>query len=296
MPRYRDLPSQTPMSPVPESYAASALGLSKLAVATTRCELDIAYGPKDAHRLDIFLPQEEGSGRPVYIDIHGGYWMNGYKEWMGFGAIPVVAAGAIFVSIEYRLSDVAKYPAQIEDCFAALAWVHANISRYGGDPARLFVGGHSAGGHLAALLALRRDLYPDHGLPRDVVKACFPYCGVYDLRPAPPYGAPADKVPVDALLADVHQAGQASPICWTDGNEVPFFVSWGEKDSSTMLLQSLPFVLALRDAPGRVETHVFPGFDHFYTALDHVRPGNFHNRTLLAWMFGDPGSTPLPPR
>lgn len=295
MPRYRDLIPQPAMAATPEAYAAAALGLSRLAVATTRCELDVAYGPLSAHRLDIFLPDEDGVGRPVYIGIHGGSWSHGYKEWLGLGAPPITAAGAIYVSIEYRLSGVARYPAQLEDCLAATAWIHANIARYGGDPARLFIGGHSAGAHLAAMVTLRRDRHAGHGLPDGAIRACFPCSGIMDLRRGTVYSIDPDTGPGDALLATDADADAASPICCVAGNVTPFFVSWSERDSPLMRLQGAPFTLALKAAPGRVESRMFPGLDHFYMHLDQVRPDNYLNRVILAWMFGDPATTPLPP-
>ena len=294
VPAYRPLAPQAPMPPVPEAYAATALALSQFAVATTRCDLDIAYGPLPEHRLDIFLPGEDGTERPVYISIHGGNWSHGYKEWLGFGAIPVVAAGAIYISLEYRLTGVAKHPAQLEDCLTAVAWIRDNIARYGGDPDRLFIGGHSAGAHLAAMVTLRRDLYPRFGLPEKTISACFPYCGIMDLRHGDIYTINPAVGPGDNLLASQADAEDASPICWTEGNTTPFFVSWGERDSPIMLLQGAPFTLALKAAPGRVESKVLAGFDHFYAHLDQLRPESYFNRVLLAWMFGDPETTPLP--
>ncbi len=282
------------MPPVPEAYAATALALSKAAVASTRCVLDVAYGPLAEHRLDIFMPDEEVSGRPVYINIHGGNWTHGYKEWLGFGAPPIVAAGAIYISIEYRLIAVAQHPAQLEDCLTAVAWIRENIAAYGGDPAQLFIGGHSAGGHLSAMVALRRDLYPRFGLPERTIRACFPFCGMMDLRHGGMYTVDPDTGLGDALLVSIDEAEDASPICWGASNVTPFFVSWGERDSQMMLLQGAPFVLALKAGTGRVECKVFAGFDHFYTHLDQVRPDNYQNRVIIAWMFGDPETTPLP--
>lgn len=294
MPRYRPRDPQAPMPASPECYAAVAIALSEAAVAATRCELDIAYGDHPAHRLDIFMPDEAAAPCPVYIGIHGGNWSHGYKEWLGFGATPIVAAGAIFISIEYRLSGVDKYPAQLDDCLAAVAWVHRNIACYGGDPERLFIGGHSAGAHLAAMVTLRRDLHAGHGLPSEVIRACFPYAGILDLRHGPIYATDAHSGPGDTLLASQADAAEASPICWVEGNTTPFFVSWGERDSPIMLLQGAPFTLALKSAPGRVESRVFTGFDHFHMHLDQLRPDNYLNRVVLAWMFGDPGTTPMP--
>ena len=89
---------------------------------------------------------------------------------------------AIFVSANYRLAPEAKHPEPFDDCVDALAWLYRNIADYGGSRDRLFVGGHSAGGHLAALVGLKREAWAARGLPRDVVKACFPLSGPVNLR------------------------------------------------------------------------------------------------------------------
>jgi acetyl esterase/lipase len=230
----------------------------------------------------------------VLIGIHGGNWSHGYKEWLGFGAGPIVEAGAIFVSIEYRLSGVAKWPAQLDDCLAALAWIYKNIAQYGGDPNRIFISGHSAGGHLAAMVTLSKQRFQDFELPQDVIKACFPYSGVYDLRHGGLYTADAKTGPGDSLIDSQNDAEAASPVCCISGNTTPFFVTWGERDNPVMMAQGPPFVLALKTAPGRAEGRVFAGFDHFHVHLDQLNPRNYLNRVVLAWMFGDPETTPLP--
>lgn len=286
------------MPPAPECYSTVAKALSDAAVAKLPCEIDIRYGQHPAQRLDVFYPDASGASIepcPVLIGIHGGNWSHGYKEWSGFGAGPIVQAGAIFISLEYRLSGVAKWLAQLDDCLAAVSWIHKNIAKYGGDPGRIFIGGHSAGGHLAAMVTLSQTRFPEFQLPPDVIKACFPYAGTYDVRHGGLFTTDPNVGPGDALLESQVDAESASPMCLTAGNTTPFFVSWGERDSPVMLAHGPPFVLALRNAPGRVEHRMAAGLDHFHMHLDQVNPKNHLNRVALAWMFGDPKTTPVPP-
>lgn len=105
--------------------------------------------------LRIYWPKAEGT-LPVYLNIHGGGW------WMGDGFVMESAttrlandAGVIIVSVDYRLAPEHSYPAALDDCYAALEWLHANAKELGGDPERIGIGGGSAGGNLAAALALR---------------------------------------------------------------------------------------------------------------------------------------------
>jgi acetyl esterase/lipase len=198
-----------------------------------------------------------------------------------------VSLPAVYVSVSYRLSPAHRHPAQLEDCLAALAWVHRNITQHGGSPDRLFIGGHSAGGHLAALVALRRDLYGPHGLPGDVIKACFPVSGAFgfDNEPCAKLGAPLFAKPEDRL--------DASPLAHVAGNRTPFFVAWAENDGNCAVASNPEFVAALRAQPGRVESHVFPLLDHFSINIAMMLPDNLWVRTLRAWMAGDAGTAPV---
>ena len=112
--------------------------------------------------------------------MHGGGWTNGYKEWMAFMAPAFTAAGVSFATIGYRLAPAHVFPAGMDDVIAAVASLHQNAAEFGCDPSRIFLGGHSAGGHYAALLAVRRDWQAKAGLPRDVIRGCLPISGVYD--------------------------------------------------------------------------------------------------------------------
>ena len=100
--------------------------------------------------LDLYLSTKAKIRQPVIVWIHGGGWSKGSKN--GCPAIPLSAEGYNVVSINYRLTDEASFPAQIDDCKGAIRWVRANANKYGFDPDRIGVWGSSAGGHLVALL------------------------------------------------------------------------------------------------------------------------------------------------
>ena len=140
-----DYPPQEPLSPLGANYQARVLALD-----TGLDGLEARYGDDPYQSLAIFRP-EHASGE-VLVFFHGGGWTNGYKEWMVFMAPAFLAQGITFVSAGYRLAPQHRFPTALGDCADALAWVHQHIDEHGGDPARLFVGGHSAGGHYAALL------------------------------------------------------------------------------------------------------------------------------------------------
>jgi arylformamidase len=290
------LPQQPPINLRADAYAETALRLSRLAMMTTRCVLDIPYGTDYWQQLDIYLPEGEGlAGLPVFVNIHGGGWSHGYKEWMGLNAPVIVAFPAVYVSLSYRLAPTSRYPDPLEDCLAGLAWVHANIRRYGGDPNRIFVGGHSAGAHLAALLTLRTDLHQRYGLPRGVVKACFPYSGVYDLTMQNAEGARV-RVPSTLPLVPADrpdQVQEASPLTYTANNRTPFLVTWAENDNAHCKAQGPIFLQAVKASGARAEGWMFPLFDHFWIHVDQQRPQNPWTRTLKAWMTDGPEFGPV---
>jgi acetyl esterase/lipase len=142
---------------------------------------DVAYVPASApdfdtknHRLDIYQPKKSPTPRPVVLFIHGGSWNSGSKDNVLYRAIGrrLAKQGFVGVVISYRLSPQALVPQQADDCARALAWTVAHIKEYGGDPARIVLMGHSAGGGLAALLATGSDtLLAKHGLPPSAAHA-----------------------------------------------------------------------------------------------------------------------------
>ncbi|MGH7004811.1 MAG: alpha/beta hydrolase [Alphaproteobacteria bacterium] len=167
-----------------------------------------------------------------------------------------------------------RLPLPLEDCLAALAWCHANIARFGGDPARISVGGHSAGGHLYALLTLRRDLLRRAGLPADIIKACFPISSQLNLVFDNPEPGSGEERIYEMFLARREDAVAASPLHQVAGNATPFVLAWGKRDFPRIVRANEVMSAALKQQPGPVEQHLFPGYGHFDMALDLARPEN----------------------
>lgn len=270
---FDDMPDLGPlMLPGAKEYAETALAWSRRAVAETEHKLDIAYGDDFFHKLDVFLPTD-GAARdlPVLLFMHGGAWRNGFKEWMGFMAPPLVSLPAIFVTANYRLVPRVKYPAPLDDCIAALAWVHRNIARHGGDPARMFVGGHSAGGHIAALMALRPDLIAAHGLPADCIKGCFALSASLSLDLSQIEKGSRREAVVKAVLADGDDGRDGTVFSHVEGNRVPFFLAHGSNDLPDLMEQNRRLRALLEKQPCATEHLVLEGMDHFTAHLDCAR-------------------------
>ena len=130
---------------------------------------DIAYGTHRSQRLDIYVPPGTGPF-PVMVYIHGGGWQIGDKRGVQKKPAYFSGQGWVFVSINYRLLPEGRHPANVSDVAAAIVWVHDHIRRYGGDPDALFIMGHSAGAHLAGLVATDERYLKQAGKSLSVIR------------------------------------------------------------------------------------------------------------------------------
>ena len=123
--------------------------------ATVSLKRDVSYlaDCNSQHQLDVYTPVKGEKPFPVLVHIHGGGWKMGDKEQMRNTGIFYASHGILFITPNYRLSPEVTHPAHVQDCAAALSWVFDHVATLGGDPERIFLSGHSAGAHLAALLA-----------------------------------------------------------------------------------------------------------------------------------------------
>ena len=143
--------------------------------------VEAPYGDAPRERLDVF--PATASGSPVLVYLHGGYWRALDKRDQSFVAPPFVDAGAMVVLPDYSLCPAVSIEHIVLQTVRALAWVYRNASTCGGDPRRIVVAGHSAGGHLATMLLACdwRAVAPD--LPADLVKSVLSISGLYELEP-----------------------------------------------------------------------------------------------------------------
>ena len=148
---------------------------------TTPGSIDVAFGPSAGEKIDIFPADETGS--PIYVFIHGGYWYSLDKSDFSFVAEGVKPHGCMTVVTNYGLAPAHDMDEIVRQNRAALAWIWRHASEYGGDPNRIYVAGHSAGGHLAAML-LATD-WPSFAseLPPNLVKGACSISGIFDLEP-----------------------------------------------------------------------------------------------------------------
>jgi acetyl esterase len=258
---------------------------------------DLDYGGDGlaAHRLDVLTPlattpaDHRGAARagellPVYVYFHGGGWTSGDKAAVTKYCANQVLGGMVVVNVNYRRAPRFHMVHVLEDANAALAWVDANISAYGGDPQRLVLGGDSAGGHIAALLtalSLRPELAAHYSLqpaiPAGHLKGLVQHCSAVDFSVFFESGfvlslnfvrmlLPSEGLPRRRSLR-LRQAREAaerlkaaagfvSPIEWLDNRHPPVFVTTSERDF--FYRANVNFIERLRNHDVSVETLIYP--------------------------------------
>jgi acetyl esterase/lipase len=287
---FEDLPPLPPLlQPGATEYAERIAALSRAAMASCDVRLDLPYGPDYWQKVDIYLPKTaaRGAALPVLCFIHGGAWVNGCKEWLGFMAPSLIEAPMIFVSISHRLAPATRMPDIVDDCLDATAWVYKNIGTCGGDPDRISIGGHSAGAQLASLVALRRDLLEQRGLPRDAIKACLPISGSYDFRFTDPVPGTMEHRILHQIMRDPKDAWEFSPLRYIEGNDTPFYVAWGEHDFPRVARQGASFIPLLAAQSAIVGHAVYSGYDHFTVHENCAEPGSAWAQVARRWARGD---------
>jgi arylformamidase len=219
--------------------------------------LDLAYGPSAAETLDVFLPANAAGAQqpPIHVFIHGGYWQSRDKSDFSFVADGLVAAGAIVVVVNYALAPTVGMDEIVRQNRAAVAWTWRHAGDFGGDAERLYLSGHSAGGHLTAML-LATD-WPDFdGLPGDTIKGGLAISGLYDLE--------AIRLCYlnEVLGLDAATAARLSPLGMAPGS-AGCVVAVGGGETDEFLRQSSGFAERWRQAGATLEELVPPGHNHF---------------------------------
>jgi len=210
---------------IPDAALFNQRGVQRSAQARERlsAHLDLSYGVSARQKIDIFPAAQPGA--PVLSFIHGGYWRSRDKSEFSFVAEPFVAAGITVALPEYDLAPSVTVSTIVDQMHAAHIWLYRNVARFGGDPSRLFVAGHSAGGHLAAMMAAARWTEHDATLPADLVKGAYGISGIYDLAPMLHFSFNAD------IRLDTRDVQALSPINLTPAWPVPFHTATGASES-----------------------------------------------------------------
>jgi acetyl esterase/lipase len=261
------------------SVAAAQMPRPKLPDGTTvHTNLEYVLGGHARQRVDLYLPAKADTPLPVIVWIHGGAWLAGSKDGGG-SALPFVGKGYAVASINYRLSQHAVFPAQIEDCKAAIRWLRANAKTYNLNPERIGVWGASAGGHLVALLGTAGGAEELEGKDGNAdqssrVQAVVDFFGPTDflqmdahavpgagLKHDPP-SSPESRLIGGAIQENVEKAERANPIKYVTRDAPPFLIVHGEQDPLVPCHQSELLYEALKRAPSDVTFYKIAGAGH----------------------------------
>jgi len=222
--------------------------------------------PARQQSLDLFLPSATGAGKPPLVGfVHGRSWRES-DDVHGTGnavAQALVPRGVAVALIRYSLAPAHRFPAQPQDIARAIAYLHRSAEQYGYDAKRLFLMGHSAGAHLASLVALDGRYLREAGVPGHAVAGVVAVSGIYDLGAAGPITRRARELLVPVFGSDARVHLEASPLTHARGAP-PFLILSAENDLDGFQIDARRFAARLRATGNReVQEIVAQGLDHF---------------------------------
>jgi acetyl esterase/lipase len=224
----------------------------------------LAFGADPRQKLDIYVPQGLKGPAPVLLFFYGGGWQGGNRsDYLAFGQA-FASAGIVTVVADYRLYPQVKFPAFVEDAAGALAWLHGHAAGYGGDPARIFVSGHSAGAYNAVMLASEPKFLEARGGRLDWIRGVIGISGPYDFLPmsSPEY--------VDMFHGTNNT--DSMPTYHVDGRRPPMLLMTGTADTTVDQGNTDRMAAKLEAFGSEVTVIRYPGTGHIGTILSLV-PG-----------------------
>ncbi|HEY0107829.1 MAG TPA: alpha/beta hydrolase [Rhizomicrobium sp.] len=255
-------------------------GLLRLAVALIngavprggyRLLADQPYGPEPRQRMDIFVPHGLAGPAPVLLFFYGGSWQSGSKSFYRAFGQAFAAQGIVTAVADYRLYPEIRYPAFLEDGALAVRSLRARASALGGDPARLFVSGHSAGAYIAAMLGVNASYLKAVGLSPDALRGVIGLAGPYDFLPL-----------ADPVLIDIFGGGRVmatQPIKHVTGGAPAMLLAHGTADKTVGAGNSRRMAKRLAEAGNRVDLIEYKGIGHLGIVLSLAR--GLRRRTTL---------------
>jgi arylformamidase len=244
---------------------------SALARETLDCRLDIPFGPTPAETMDIFPSPTPNS--PVLMFIHGGYWRSLSSKEFSFVAAGMVPRGFTVAVMNYALCPQVSIAEITRQSRAAVACLAQTARQYGGDPAQIFVAGHSAGGQQVGML-LSGGRSPQAEAAASLIKGGIAISGIFDVRPLQhSWLQPALQL-TDAL------ATEQSPLLHIPSHAAPLLVSVGGDESSAFLGQSDNYLAAWRNAGLDAEYFAQPGINHYEAVYGFADPAGPLSRAV----------------
>lgn len=235
--------------------------------------------------LDVYTPKGKGKGRAVVVFIHGGNWNTGNKNLYTFFGKNLARKGTIAVIINYRLSPGADYAEMSMDCARAFKWVYENIELYGGDKDNITVSGHSAGGHLAALIANDQEFFDSLHM-KNPIKKCLLIdafgLNMYTYFPKNHYKTDASYKKTFTNSPKIWM--KASPVYYVNTATVPHLIFLGGKTFPAINQQEREYQSALEKAGVKSELYLVPKKKHVGMILQFYWKRNKNFKPILEFM------------
>jgi acetyl esterase/lipase len=222
---------------------------------------NIPYGPSPRQMMDIYRPAQVGAPAPVVVWFYGGGWQSGERRDYRFVAANLARAGMVVAVPDYRLYPEVQFPSFIEDGAQAVAQMRRMARTCGGNPANIFVIGHSAGAYIAAMLAIAPAYLAAAGMTRGDLSGAVGIAGPYDFLPL----TGADIKLVFGPAND--DLRRTQPIFHVDGRNAPLLLLHGERDTTCYPRNALALAARVRVAQGRARVQTWPGVGHIGAVL-----------------------------
>ena len=233
-----------------------------------RGNYDVAYGPNPGQKLDIFPASEPGA--PVHMFIHGGYWRSLDKANFSFVAMGLASTGATVAVINYDLAPSVEMDVIVRQCRDAAVWLHDHAGNWNGDGSRLHISGHSAGGHLAAMiLATDWPGYTEGRIQAGFVRSMAAISGLFDLEVLCSTFLNVD-LRLDALTAARNSPVKLAPF--TPEPHVPVHLAVGDEETDEFHRNLAHYADALGSAGVPVTAQTMPGHHHFSIIEELAQP------------------------
>jgi len=255
------------------TLSCSPVSLLNLTISRAgyRVMRDFNYGSDPRQKLDLYVPDNLSTKAPVLLFFYGGSWDSGSKNlYLALGQA-FASKGIVVAIADYRLYPQVKYPAFLDDGARAFAWVHTYVSRYGGDPTRIFVAGHSAGAYIAVMLAADREYLRKAGADPEWIHGVVGIAGPYNFLPLQ-----------DSNLISIFGGAnrpETQPINYIDGKRPPMLLAVGTWDATVLPRNTTEFAERLRSFGSPVDVRIYSHVGHIGILLS-LAPGLRWTTTL----------------
>lgn len=232
---------------------------------------DVAYGDAERQVMDIYRPEigpesgpeSESDDAPVVVYFYGGSWKSGSRRTYRFMGEALARNGFVVAVPDYRLYPDVRFPDFVEDGARAVRWISAHVREFGGDPGRIILMGHSAGAHIAALLAFDERYLARQGVPGASLRGFVGVAGPYAFDPLA-YGS------TKPIFSGLNDTDQARPVTFVGGEEVATLLLHGTDDQTVYPQNSRDFAARIRDAGGRVSLLEYDDTGHIRIILSYA--------------------------